>query len=107
MIVGGGGRHAGPELLVIAERIGAPILTTWRGSGAVPASHPLSAGIGTEFQAAKKFLETCDALLIVGTELSETDFFPSFPKTDAKIVRIDHDPQANQPRVSLRCGVGC
>jgi len=99
LIVGGGGRHAGPELLVIAERIGAPILTTWRGSGAVPASHPLSAGIGTEFQAAKKFLETCDALLIVGTELSETDFFPSFPKTDAKIVRIDHDPQ----RISRGC----
>lgn len=93
LIVGGGGRHAGPELLVIAERIGAPILTTWRGSGAVPASHPLSVGLATEFRAAKIFLETCDTLLIVGSELSETDFFPSFPKTNAKIVRIDHDLQ--------------
>ncbi len=93
LIVGGGGRYSGSELLVIAERIGAPILTTWRGSGAVPTIHPLSVGLATEFRAAKTFFETCDTLLIVGTELSETDFFPSFPKTNARIVRIDHNPK--------------
>lgn len=92
IIIGGGGREAGQALARIAEQIGAPMITTWRGSGAVPAHHPLSAGGGTEYPAATAFIQACDALLIVGSELAQVDFFPSFPTTSACIVRIDRDP---------------
>jgi len=45
VIVAGGGvvsAEATSELLAVAERLGAPVVTTWNGKGAIDESHPLA-----------------------------------------------------------------
>ncbi|MGH2524412.1 MAG: thiamine pyrophosphate-binding protein, partial [Anaerolineales bacterium] len=52
VIVAGGGvilAAASKELLALAEHIGAAVVTTWQGKGAIPEDHPLNAwGVGTQ-----------------------------------------------------------
>src|SRR5919106_1712301 len=44
IVAGGGviGAEASDELLALAERLGAPVVTTWNGKGAIDESHPLA-----------------------------------------------------------------
>ncbi len=98
MILGGGARGASAEALVIAERIGATVMTTVAGKGVFPESHPLSAGFHLSRSGAKQLIAQSDVVLAVGTELSETDFWDGY-RIDAtlidikgKLIRIDLDP---------------
>jgi thiamine pyrophosphate-dependent acetolactate synthase large subunit-like protein len=43
IIVGQGARGADRRLRALAERLGAPVLTTFRAKGLVPDTHPLGA----------------------------------------------------------------
>lgn len=72
---GGGVLRAGAwrELRSLAERLVAPVLTTYMGKGAIPEDHPLAGGSGCEQRAYRDLLEAADVILAVGTELgSET-----------------------------------
>lgn len=44
IIVGGGARGAADEVRALAERLGAPVLTTLNGRGVLPEEHPLCVG---------------------------------------------------------------
>lgn len=86
-IVGQGARDAQAELLAFAERLGAPVLTTFRGKGIVPDSHPLGAGVlgrsGTPV--ASWLMNESDLLIVVGASFSNhTGIAPYKP-----IVQID------------------
>jgi len=71
-VVGQGARGAGPELLALAERLGAPVLTTFRAKGLVPDDHPLGAGVlgrsGTPV--ASWLMNESDLLVVVGASFS-------------------------------------
>ena len=75
IMVGGGAiaAEASRELLALAERIHAPVVSTLMGLGAFPASHPLFMGMmgmhGTA-TAAKLCMES-DCILAVGTRFSD------------------------------------
>jgi thiamine pyrophosphate-dependent acetolactate synthase large subunit-like protein len=45
LIVGHGARAAEAEVRQLAERLGAPVLTTFKAKGLVPDTHPLGAGV--------------------------------------------------------------
>ena len=92
MILGGGAMGAGVDALAIAEKLQAPILTTVAGKGTVPADHPLCMGYRLGRAAGVNFLRTSDAILCVGTELSETDFWDTDALIDKNLIRIDIDP---------------
>ncbi|MFO0991053.1 MAG: 5-guanidino-2-oxopentanoate decarboxylase [Hyphomicrobiales bacterium] len=94
LLLGGGALHAGKEALQIAEALGAPILTTTAGKGAVPAGHALSLGYRMTQPAALDLLRKSDAILCVGSELSETDFWSSDVILDKNLIRIDIDESA-------------
>ena len=68
---GGGVERSGAwtELRALAERLGAPVVTTYMGKGAFPADHPLAVGSGCDEAAVRELLETADAVLAIGTEL--------------------------------------
>ncbi|WP_435181092.1 thiamine pyrophosphate-binding protein [Halorussus sp. AFM4] len=73
VLAGGGVRAAGAtdELIAVAERLGAPIVTTYKGKGVVPERHALSAGTlsGSASPELLSCLADADACLAVGTDL--------------------------------------
>jgi 5-guanidino-2-oxopentanoate decarboxylase len=92
LILGGGAAEAGPKAQAIAEALGAVVLTTIAGKGAIPASHPLCLGARMAQAPAKKLMMEADVILAVGTEISETDLWEASIDLPGKVIRIDLDP---------------
>jgi acetolactate synthase-1/2/3 large subunit len=95
-LVWAGGGVATPEaaaaLLRLAERLGAPTITTQKGKGAIPSQHPLHIGNWANEQPVRDLIAECDVLLAVGTRFS---YFPTGGwslRLPDRIVQIDIDP---------------
>jgi thiamine pyrophosphate-dependent acetolactate synthase large subunit-like protein/nitrite reductase/ring-hydroxylating ferredoxin subunit len=91
-VVGHGARPGQEQLLALAERLGAPVLTTFKAKGLVPDTHPLGAGVlgrsGTPV--ASWLMNESDLLVVVGASFSNhTGIAPYKP-----IVQIDDEPSA-------------
>jgi acetolactate synthase-1/2/3 large subunit len=91
IIAGGGTVDAQTELTALAEAIGAPVATTVNGKGAVDETHPLSIGASVRLRALQKAAADSDALLIVGTELGDSDLWGGQIRGRV-IIRCDIDP---------------
>ncbi|MCE0767516.1 thiamine pyrophosphate-dependent enzyme [Pseudonocardia kujensis] len=92
IIAGQGARGAAADLQALAERLGAPVLTTFRAKGLVPDTHPLGAGVlgrsGTPV--ASWLMNEADLLLVVGASFANhTGIAPYKP-----IVQVDDTPSA-------------
>ncbi len=90
IIVGHGARFAMEEVIALAERLGAPVLTTFKAKGQIPDEHPLAAGVlgrsGTPV--ASWLMNEADLLVVFGASFSNhTGIYPGHP-----IVQVDHDP---------------
>ena len=85
--VGGGAYSAGAEVLALAEKIGAPVVSFRTGKGVVDSRHPLSLGTVAGFE----LWDKCDLLIGIGTRLdvSLSRWAPS--PAGLKIARIDID----------------
>jgi 5-guanidino-2-oxopentanoate decarboxylase len=92
IILGGGALHAGAAACDVAERLGAIILTTTAGKGAIPENHPLCLGYRLANPKGQEILTAADVILCAGSELSETDFWRSDLVLDHGLIRIDIDP---------------
>jgi acetolactate synthase-1/2/3 large subunit len=75
VIAVGGGIHlsgAYEPLRQLAELLGAPVVHTLSGKGALPCTHLLSAGLfGRYSRIANELIEESDAILVVGSKLGE------------------------------------
>ena len=91
IVAGGGAAAAASELVALAERLSAPVITTANGKGVIPDGHALALGARINFAAAREWLESCDAVLAVGTELGESDLWGP-PLRLARLIRVDIDP---------------
>ncbi|GAB7008638.1 thiamine pyrophosphate-binding protein [Halorubrum trueperi] len=73
ILAGGGVRRAGASdaLRAVAERLDAPIATTYKGKGTIPETHPLSAGVlcGGSSTELRDLLAGADCGLVVGSDL--------------------------------------
>ncbi|NUT37777.1 MAG: 5-guanidino-2-oxopentanoate decarboxylase [Hamadaea sp.] len=92
ILAGGGARGAAAQVVAIAERLQAGVLTTANGKGVISETHPLSLGAAVHLPAAAQWLAERDVLLAVGTELAPTDFWHGLPTFAGDVVRIDIDP---------------
>jgi thiamine pyrophosphate-dependent acetolactate synthase large subunit-like protein len=92
IIMGGGACDHGPSAQALAERIGAAIIPTIAGKGAVREDHPLCLGAVLPVKATQEFVRAADVVLAVGTELSETDIWIDRLDIGGKLIRIDIDP---------------
>jgi 5-guanidino-2-oxopentanoate decarboxylase len=92
ILVGGGAVGTRQALTEIAERIGAPVLSTNAGKGILPESHALSLGASIVQEASQQALADADVVLLVGSEVAAGDHF--LPKIEIRgdIIRIDIDP---------------
>lgn len=97
ILAGGGVRlsNAHPEVLELAEKIPAFVVTTLMGKGAIPEEHPLCLGFigmhGTKY--GNYAIMDSDLIIAVGCRFSDRTVgrFDEFAP-DAKIIHIDIDP---------------
>jgi thiamine pyrophosphate-dependent acetolactate synthase large subunit-like protein len=92
IMVGGGATRAASELTAVAETLGAIVVASTAAKGIVPDDHPLSLSASTVRPEVLRLLSEADAILAVGTELSETDSFVERMDLRGRLVRIDIDP---------------
>ena len=90
VIVGHGARSHMDSIVALAESLGAPVVTTFKGKGQIPDGHPLGAGVlgrsGTPV--ASWFMNEADCLLVLGASFSNhTGITPKKP-----IIQVDFDP---------------
>ncbi|MFB6191866.1 MAG: thiamine pyrophosphate-binding protein [Haloarculaceae archaeon] len=109
-ILAGGGAAAsgaGEAAIELAERLGAPLATTFFAKGLVPDSHPIHTGIvGTFMTPASEALFTdVDALLAVGARLSGKTTRYGALWGEADVIQVDVDRGAigthREPAVGL------
>ena len=92
IIVGYGARKHMEEIIMLAERLNAPIMTTFKGKGLISDKHPLGCGVlgrsGTPV--ASWFMNEADLLIVFGSSFSNhtgiTDHKPT--------IQIDFDPNS-------------
>ncbi len=92
---GGGAISSGAsaELTRLAERLGAPVLMTGMGVGAVPGNHPLACGIGWAPVAdITPIIKTSDLFLAIGTRFNESMTNGWDLPLPSTTIRIDIDP---------------
>jgi len=90
IIVGYGARDAMDDVIALAEQLNAPVMTTFKGKGQIPDSHPLAGGVlgrsGTPI--ASWFMNECDLILALGSSFSNhTGITQKRP-----IIQVDFDP---------------
>ncbi|MFD9719029.1 thiamine pyrophosphate-binding protein [Streptomyces sp. NPDC059076] len=91
---GGGAREAQGALRTLAERLGAPVLSSNAGRGALPEDHPLAVGNFAASPAGRELLTDCDLLLSVGTHFRSNETADYSIPVPARHVQIDIDPRA-------------
>ena len=89
IIAGYGARDSMHEVIELAERLHAPVLTTFKAKGQISDNHPLAAGVlgrsGTPV--ASWFMNECDTILAFGSSFSNhTGITPKRP-----IIQVDFD----------------
>ncbi len=92
VIVGYGARDAMEDVVALAERLNAPVLTTFKAKGQISDHHPLAAGVlgrsGTPV--ASWFMNECDLIIALGSSFSNhTGITPKRP-----IIQVDFDRMA-------------
>lgn len=89
IVAGGGATRAGAAVTALAERLGAPVVTTLNGKGTVAESHPLAVGAELRLAAAQDLVNGADAVLIVGAKIGEAELWGGVIAPQAPVVRID------------------
>ena len=98
IVLAGGGvisAEAGPALRHVASQLGAPVIMTVHGRGAVSDEDPLSLGDGwSKLDFFDEFLSEADACLAVGTNFETVTDFSRGAKLPQALVHVDIDPTA-------------
>ena len=89
IVMGHGAVEPRADVIALAERLGAPVATTFKGKGLIPDTHPNSAGVlgrsGTPI--ASWFMNECDLILTLGSSFANhTGIEPSKP-----IIQVDFE----------------
>jgi 5-guanidino-2-oxopentanoate decarboxylase len=95
ILLGGGAVGVERDMIVtLAETLGAAVVTTTAGKGIIPESHALSLGGTLSLEPTQRFLAEADIVLILGSELAETDWWADrMPDLSGKTIRVDISPE--------------
>lgn len=115
VILAGGGviiSNASEELVQVAELIGAPVITTLNGKGAIPEDHPLSAYYAGSkaTTVGNKLTRDADVILALGcrfAEWSTSSYRPgeTFAIPPSRLIHVDIDPMELGKNYPLEIGV--
>jgi pyruvate dehydrogenase (quinone) len=87
ILAGAGTEGAREQVLAIAEKLKAPIVHALRGKEFIEYDNPFDVGMTglLGFSSGYRAMESCDALLMLGTDFPYQQFYPS----KAKIIQVD------------------
>lgn len=107
LLAGGGAVDAGAPLAELAGLLDAPVVTTGNGKGVLPPDHPLHVGNRMIAPAVQQALEAAEAVLVVGSELSDADMFNGGRPLAfrGRLVRLDVDPAQLGRRAAPELGL--
>src|SRR5262249_33674079 len=101
LLVAGGGviaAGAAAEVAALAGRLGAPVITSVMGRGAIPETDPLWLGVLPNQRATKDALEAADVILAVGCRLTHRStkgpLLDLTLRPEQVLIQIDLDPRA-------------
>ncbi|MGA4841812.1 thiamine pyrophosphate-binding protein [Streptomyces sp. G45] len=106
-VIAGGGvvrADASGKLRALAERLDAPVVTTFGGKGAFPWEHPLSLQSWLEDRHTTDFLEDADVLLVVGSGLGELSSNYHTFRPRGRVIQIEADLgklESNHPALGI------
>ncbi|MEV6024258.1 thiamine pyrophosphate-binding protein [Streptomyces sp. NPDC052036] len=106
-VIAGGGvvrADAAGKLLQLAEKLNAPVVTTFGGKGAFPWEHPLSLQSWLEDRHTTDLLEDADVLLVVGSGLGELSSNYHTFKPRGRVIQIEADLgklESNYPALGI------
>ncbi len=89
ILAGGGATHASSEITTLAERLGAPVVTSLNGKATVDEHHPLSLGSSLRFAAAREVATSADVLVVLGSKLGEAELWVPALEPRGSVVRVD------------------
>jgi acetolactate synthase-1/2/3 large subunit len=95
LYLGMGAAGAGGDLITLAERLNAPVVTTLQGKGVFPETHPLALwpGFGDAAPAfARKIAASCDITLAIGCRFSEVGTGSYGLEPPGPLIHVDIDP---------------
>jgi acetolactate synthase-1/2/3 large subunit len=67
--IGGGARDASAAVAALAERLAAPVITTYGAAGILPPGHPSAVGLPPHTPAAGRLWDEADVVLAIGSDL--------------------------------------
>ena len=92
IIVGNGASDHMPDVIALADKLGAPVATTFKGKGLIGDDHPLGCGVigrsGTPV--ASWFMNESDLLIVFGASFSNHTGIAEYKP----IIQVDTDPMA-------------
>ena len=93
LVAGGGARPAADEIRALADA-GVAVLTTVNGKGVLDETHPSALGASVRLPAAHKVMNEADVLLVVGSELGDSDLWGGtiVAGGNRTVIRVDIDP---------------
>jgi len=108
VVAGGGSRGAAAQVRALAD-YGIRVLTTVNGKGILDEAHASALGAGIRLAAAHRLLDEADVLVVVGSELGDSDLWggvvsPGEPGRRI-VVRIDVDPRQIHKNVAADIAV--
>ena len=99
IVAGGGARGASAPLRELAEELSAPVVTTINGIGSLDGDHPLALGQRLWSQPVMDAVAAADVVLVVGSELAQSDLFNGPLEPRGRVVRVDVDPRMHDVNV--------
>lgn len=89
ILIGGGALDAGKSLRALAERLDAPVVTTTAAKGLLDEQHPLAVGAVAGFEPAMALLSEADVLLVIGSEVGDSEIPIGSFRPRGVVIRID------------------
>jgi len=112
VVLGGGTVDAARQARDLVDVLGSPTVLTTNAKGVLPGGHRLSLGSNLQFAPIRKYVESADVVLAVGTEFGETDtqLFDTDLSLSGRLIRIDIEPsqlaRAQRPALAIVSDAG-
>jgi thiamine pyrophosphate-dependent acetolactate synthase large subunit-like protein len=90
---GGGARDRADEVRALAERLAAPVLTTYGGRGVLPSGHPCDVGMPPHVEPAGRLWDEADLVIAFGSDLDGMNTQNWLQPQPPHVVAVNIDPE--------------